>query len=218
MHISLTKPGGIIMLVPGVLLAACAHAFDLGDMMSPSSWLGSSGDENYYDGYYGGPAYGYSGNLAPGYGGLPGFGYGGFPDQYYGGIPGYGGLPDLGGDPLLGYGGSPLYGGYGSNPGGYGYPATPRQNSTETAAAAEIKRLKERIRKLEENCAQTQPAWSGQPAYPAAPWGGQAGTATTGNPWGEQPAYPATNNPWSQQPSTPAATSPWSGQQWPQQR
>ena len=76
-----------------------AHAFNLGNMMNPSKWFGSSSDRRYrddyyYDRYYGGP-YGYGRGYGPGWGG-------------YG--PGWGGYPGYGG-----YG--PGWGGY-----GYGYP------------------------------------------------------------------------------------------------
>jgi hypothetical protein len=85
----------------GLLLASTSYAFNFGNMMNPSKWMGSSGDNDRYDrrdypGYgYGGPGWGY-----PGYGyGGPGWGY-----------PGYGyGAPGWGGYPGYGYG-APAYG------------------------------------------------------------------------------------------------------------
>ncbi len=83
------------------------HAFNMGNMMNPSKWLGGSSNKDrdrrdYYDDRYGGQGYGYGG---PGYGyGGPGYGYGG-PGYGYGG-PGYGyGAPGYGyGGPGYGYG------------------------------------------------------------------------------------------------------------------
>jgi hypothetical protein len=94
------KYHGIIAMV-GLLLASTSHAFNFGNMMNPSKWMGNSGDNDRYDrrdypGYgYGGPGWGY-----PGYGyGGPGWGY-----------PGYGyGAPGWGGYPGYGYG-APAYG------------------------------------------------------------------------------------------------------------
>jgi hypothetical protein len=132
-----------------LLLANQVHAFDMGNMMNPSKWMGNNNDDDeYYDDYYGGPGYGYGGpGYGPGYGyggpgyGGPGYGYGD-PGYGYGG-PGYGyGGPGYGGDPA--YGGAPAYGvtpGYGSAPGYSAQGAEPRE--------AEIRRLKERLRQLE---------------------------------------------------------------------
>jgi len=91
---------GIVGIL-GLLLANTSHAFNFGNMMNPSKWMGSNKDDDYYDrrdypGYgYGGPGWGY-----PGYGyGGPGWGY-----------PGYGyGAPGWGGYPGYGYG-APGYG------------------------------------------------------------------------------------------------------------
>jgi hypothetical protein len=79
-------------------------AFNMGNMMNPSKWMGGDRDRDYYDaGPWGGPGYRHGG--PGGYGGAPGYGYGG--PGGYGGAPGYG------------YGGP---GGYGGVPGGYGGP------------------------------------------------------------------------------------------------
>jgi hypothetical protein len=113
------------IVASGLLLASTAHAFDMGNMMNPSKWMGGNKNSDRYDDY-GGPG---------GYGGGPG-GYGGGPGGYGGGPGGYGGGPG-------GYGGGP--GGYGGAP-GYVAPA-----SGTASDAAEIERLKARIKKLEES-------------------------------------------------------------------
>jgi hypothetical protein len=151
-----------VVATVSVLLAGTAQAFNMGNMMNPSKWMGGNSNSDRYDDYYGGPG-GYGG--APGYyGGGPG-GYGGGPG-YYGGGPGYGGDPGYGGGPG-GYGGGPGYyggapGGYGGAPGyngvtpNYGAPAvggTPEYSTPSGGSgsdAAEIERLKQRIKKLEE--------------------------------------------------------------------
>jgi hypothetical protein len=88
--------------------------------------MGGNKDKDRYDDYYDGPGYGYPGGPPGyGYGGAPGYGYGGAPGYGYGGAPGYGAAP--------GYGGAPAYG-------------APGTGSNE----AEIMRLKERLRQLED--------------------------------------------------------------------
>lgn len=124
----------VFIVAVSLLLANSAYAFDMGNMMNPSKWMGGKKDRDRYDDYYGGPGYGYPGGPpgygyyggAPGYG--PGYGYGGAPGYYS--APGYGGAPGYYSAP--GYGGAPAYGapGTGSND-------------------AEVMRLKERIRQLE---------------------------------------------------------------------
>jgi len=86
-----------IVAAAGVLLMGSAHAFNVGNMMNPSQWMGGNNSRDRGGEYYGGP------------------GYGGGPD--YGGPPGYGGGPDYGGGPGYGYGGAP---GYGPGPGYFG--------------------------------------------------------------------------------------------------
>ncbi|MGB5540792.1 MAG: hypothetical protein WBO37_11930 [Gammaproteobacteria bacterium] len=119
------------------MLASTSYAFDMGNMMNPSKWMGGNNDSDRYDDYdydygYGGPGYGYGGYPGYGYGGYggPGYGYGG-----YGG-PGYG------------------YGGYGGP--GYGYGGYPGYGATSTivvpggsSSDSEIEQLKDRIRQLE---------------------------------------------------------------------
>ena len=117
------------IVASGLLLASTAHAFDMGNMMNPSKWMGGNKNSDRYDDY-GGPG-GYGGGPG-GYGGGPG-GYGGGPGGY-GGVPGYGGAPGYGGG--TGYGGAP----------GYVAPA-----SGTASDAAEIEQLKARIKKLEES-------------------------------------------------------------------
>jgi hypothetical protein len=112
-----------------LLLAGPVSAFDMGNMMNPSKWMGGNKDRDRYDDDYRGPGYGYGG---PGYGyGGPGYGYG---------APGYGyGAPGYGyGAPGYGYGAP----GYGYGAPGYSQPGT---ESTD----AEVKRLKDRLRQLE---------------------------------------------------------------------
>jgi hypothetical protein len=146
-----------VIVASSLLLAGTAHAIDMGKMMNPSKWMGGNKDNDRYDDYRGGPG---------GYGGGPG-GYGGGPGGYGGGPGGYGGGPG-------GYGGGP--GGYGGGP-GYVAPA-----SGTAADAAEIERMKERIRMLEDAARQQQaapaanPAWgrSVQPNF-STPAGGQVG-------------------------------------------
>jgi hypothetical protein len=93
-------------VVSGLLLAGTAHAFDMGNMVNPSRWMGGNSNSDRYNDYGGGPGYG-------GYGGGPGG---------YGGAPGYSGAPT------------------------YGAPA-----AGSASDAAEIERLKARIKKLEES-------------------------------------------------------------------
>ena len=79
----IAKYRGIYVMI-GLLLANTAHAFDMGNMMNPSKWMGSNKDDDYdRRGYgYGGPGWGY-----PGYG----YGWGGYPGYGgWGGYPGYG--------------------------------------------------------------------------------------------------------------------------------
>jgi len=123
----------------GLAYAGVTYAFDLGNMMNPSRWAGGGSDRDRYNDDYGYGDYGYGGAPGYGYGGMPGYGgYGGVPGYGYGGMPGYGG-----------YGGMPGYGGYGGMP---GYGSTPAYNAPgSNSDAEEIKRLKDRIKKLEES-------------------------------------------------------------------
>ena len=132
----------------GLAYAGVTYAFDLGNMMNPSRWAGGGSDRDRYNDDYGYGDYGYGGAPGYGYGGMPGYGYGGMPGYGgYGGMPGnggYGGMPGYGG-----YGGMPGYGGYGGMP---GYGSTPAYNAPgSNSDAEEIKRLKDRIKKLEES-------------------------------------------------------------------
>jgi hypothetical protein len=145
-----------VIVASSLLLAGTAHAFDMGNMMNPSKWMGGNKGSDRYDDYGGGPG-GYGGG--PGYGGAPGYGYGGAPG--YGAVSGETGVPAYGGAP------------------GYGAPPA-NANATE-----EIERLQERVRMLEQAARQQQaapaapaanPAWgrSVQPNF-SAPTGGQVG-------------------------------------------
>jgi hypothetical protein len=110
----ITKYHGIFVMI-SLLLAGTAQAFNLGNMMNPSKWMGNNNtDDNYYNR---GPGYGYGG---PGWGGYPGYGYGG---------PGWGGYPGYGyGGP--GWGGYPGYGAPGYGYPGYGAGASPSQGGS----------------------------------------------------------------------------------------
>jgi hypothetical protein len=142
----------------GLASAGVAHAFDMGNMMSPSRWMGGSNNDRYDDDY-GYRDNGYGGGPGYGYGGMPGYGYGGMPG--YGGYGGYGGMP--GGVPGYGYGSVPGYG-YGGTSGYGGAPAynAPGSNSD----TEEIKRLKDRIKKLEESSRQDENTHWGDPNAP----------------------------------------------------
>ncbi|MGB5539991.1 MAG: hypothetical protein WBO37_07890, partial [Gammaproteobacteria bacterium] len=80
------------LVTAGLLLAGTAGAFDMGNMMNPSKWMGdkNKNDRDYDYDYEGGPGYGYPG----GYGGGPGYGYPGGYGSGYGGDPGYGMAPN----------------------------------------------------------------------------------------------------------------------------
>jgi hypothetical protein len=71
-----------------------SSAFNFGDMMNPSRWMGGGRDRDYGydDGPWGGPGYGYG--YGPGYG-VPGYGYGGYPGYYGYGAPGLYGAPPV---------------------------------------------------------------------------------------------------------------------------
>jgi hypothetical protein len=111
-------------LAIGLLIAGNAAAFDMGNIMNPSKWMGGDRDNDRYYGYRGGPGYGY-----PGYG-YPGYGYGGYPGWGYGGYPNYG------------YGGG--YPGYRSAP-----TIVVPGSGSGSSNSAEIQRLQQRIRELE---------------------------------------------------------------------
>ncbi len=89
--------GGALILLAGFLFAEGANAFDFGDMMNPSKWMGGGKNRHRDEGPWGGPGYGgyYGGPPPAGYGyGYrpygPGYGYGGAPVPGYGyGAPGY---------------------------------------------------------------------------------------------------------------------------------
>jgi len=161
-----------ILLAAGFLFTASASAMDLGKMMNPSKWMGGnkSKDRDYYDDGYGGPGY------PP-----PGYGYGG---------PGYGGY---GGPGYGGYGGPGYGGGYGAPGYAPGYGGAPAYNAPQIGTspdAAEISRLKERIRVLEDANREipVPSSYGGQQDYQQAPaYGGQQGY--------QQAPAPAYGNP-----------------------
>ena len=163
-------------LAVSLLLALPAQAFDMGNMMNPSKWVGGNNhrdryDDDYYD-YGPPPGYGYGGYGAPGYGGYGAPGYGGYGAPGYG-TPGYGGYgaPGYGADPLTGsvpgYGGGttvpessygssytgPTYGGNYTGPSDSSHSESSQSGygpGITTDDQQEIQRLKERIRKLEQ--------------------------------------------------------------------
>ena len=57
------KYRGIIVMI-SLLLANAAYAFDMGNMMNPSKWVGSNRDDDDYDRH----GYGYGGYGGPGWG------------------------------------------------------------------------------------------------------------------------------------------------------
>jgi len=163
----------------GLLLAGTANAYDFGNPGDPYA----SPDDYAGGDYYRFPGIGTSGYLDPGYAfsvaagyGDPGYDIGGYGRRDYG-VGGYG-YP--GGYGLSGYG-DPSYG-YGSVPGARGYYAPP-SGAPESAPAADrgyIRRLEERIRKLENANKQSLPAYGERNSSPALP------------PYhGEQPGYKA---------------------------
>jgi len=174
-----------ILLAPaGLLLATAAHALDFGGLSEPFDWMGGN---NAYDSY-GGPWGGY-GQTYPGYGGYGGQGY-----------PGYGGY----GQGYSGYGGYgqgyPGYGGYGPGDSGYGVPA---YGPAPGAQAAEIERLKARIRKLEQAGSQAPSTFNNATG---AGFGSYRGPVE--NQWpipngGFQPGYQSTAPPVDNQSGSP---------------
>lgn len=156
----------LLPLLVGATLAAnvgVAVAFDFGNMMNPSKWMGGNRDRDRYEdgpwgppGYGVGPGYGYGGpggyGYGPGYGapGIYGPGYGGGPAGFG---PGYG-APGPYGVPG-GYG--PGYGGGGYGPGGYPGPVGVPQGAyggspgygSPAAGPSEVEALRERLRQLE---------------------------------------------------------------------
>lgn len=58
-----------IVAAAGVLLMGSAHAFNMGNMMNPSQWMGGNNSQDRGGEYYGDPGYG--GGPGPGYYGGP---------------------------------------------------------------------------------------------------------------------------------------------------
>jgi len=158
----------LFLAAAGLLLAHAASALDFGGLSDPFDWVGGSNTYDNYGGPYGGYGYPGVGGYGTGYPGLGGYGM-----DYPGGYPGLGGYgmdypggyPGLGGYGMDYPGGYSGLGGYGrgySGNGGYGYPAyggqvpgysgydSPSYGPSPEAQAAEIKRLKARIRRLEQ--------------------------------------------------------------------
>ena len=130
MNKRITLPRTLALILGTTLVcgAETGLAFNMGNMMNPSQWMGGKNDRDDYDGGpQGGPGYGYGGP-GGGYGGP--YGYGG-PEGGYGGPYGYGG-PEGDGSPA----------GYGA-PTGYGSPPV------DAGEQSEINALRERVRVLE---------------------------------------------------------------------
>jgi hypothetical protein len=156
----------VTALVALVAYTPVSQAFNFGNMMNPSRWMGGGDRDRYddYDEFYPGGPYG-----APGFG----YPYGGYGPGY--GAPGYGAY------------GAPGYGvpGYGAAVPGYGAPAYPSapvaapgvSPAPTTAPAsggagdsAEVQALKRRVEELE--AAQKQEGSAPPPPpgdWPAAP-------------------------------------------------
>lgn len=120
------------------------HAFNFGNMMNPSRWMG--GDRDRDDDYPPGGAYG-----PPGYG----YPYGGYGAPY--GVPGYGA-------PFPGYAPPPAYPAPAA-----AAPAAPP--SAGTADSAEVQALKRRVEELEaqQRGASAPPPAGDWPSQPAPP-------------------------------------------------
>jgi hypothetical protein len=194
------------MVATGLLLAGTAGAYDFDDMADPSAWPDGYGGGDYYrapDPDYGGlrlldpgyafsayDVYGYPGSGVRDYGGTGGYGYPGHGLSGYG-YPGYG----------YGYGS-----GYGPITRSYSSPSS--AGAPNSAAAAErdyIRRLEERIRKLENANKESLPSFGEgsnspaspsfnavMPAYepPAAGQFGQPNYPGTGSTYGSHTEYP----------------------------
>lgn len=149
-------------LAIGMALATFSYApqslaFNMGNMMNPSKWMGGNNNDRDYDR----PPPGYGGYSGPGgapygYGQAPGYGYGSQPAYGYGNPPAgqpYYGTPPAGGQAPYGYGGQP-----GMAP-EYAQPVPPpaMQPQGESADKQRIRELEERIRQLESQQYQPQP-------------------------------------------------------------
>lgn len=155
----------VIGIVSAVMVtsASVASAFNMGNMMNPSKWFGGSRDRGYDD-YYDGPGgYGYGG---PPYG-APGYGAPGY------GVPGYG---------------APGYGAPGYGAPAYQAPAYSAPSSS--SESAEIEKLKQRIKELEEANVRSAPARAEQPTYaPSSGYGQQLPQYQQAPVYRGQPGY-----------------------------
>jgi len=164
-----------------------AAAFDFGNMMSPSRWFNGNRDrDDYYnDDYYGPPGGGYG---YPGYSGYPSYAPGAY------GAPGYA---------APGYA-APGYAAPGYTTPAYTAPSYSSPAATDTASsrtapitvidadAAEIARLKQRVRELEEGNSGSVDTWQ-VPAESAA--GTQSGNTYYPSGGGySRPAGPDTHS------------------------
>jgi len=151
---TLTLIAAAASVVGSLAYVPTAEAFNFGNMMNPSRWMGGDRDrydDDYYDdGPYGGRGWGGGPWGGPGYGG-PGYGYG---------APGYGGY------------GAPGYGvpAYGAPAVAAPAPAAPAPAAAPSkGSAGEVEALKRRIEELESS---QRPAGTSAPAsndWPSAP-------------------------------------------------
>lgn len=148
-----------LWLISGCLVTVPVGAFDFGNMTNPGKWFNGDRDRDYYDDYNRPPGgYGYPrpyepvpGYGAPGYGAAPGYAEPGYAPQGYG-APGY------------------------SAP-GYAAPPAPATNmGSSDADAAEIARLKKRVRELEAERASQPAQWQAAPS-PGTQFNNTSGSA-----------------------------------------
>jgi hypothetical protein len=189
-----------VLALLAALLPQVAGAFDFGNMMNPGRWFNGNRD-NYDDGY--GNYYGPAG---------PGYGYPAPAPGYY--APGYGYAAPAPGYAAPGYG-APGYAVPYAAPGSAATPAPAPKTATD-ADAAEIARLKQRVRELEKanaGAGQSAPASPGAAYYPstAAGSGTTSGTPISSwqTPMADQPAGSSSagsSSPYGEHPSAASAT------------
>lgn len=150
-----------LWLISGYLLVVPVGAFDFGNMTNPGKWFNGNRDRDYNRPPEG---YGYPNPYEP----VPGYGAPGY------GAPGYGapGYAEPGYAP-------PGYDASGYSAPGYVVPPTPATN-TGSSDAAEIARLKKRVRELEAERASQTPQWQAAPS-PGAQFNDSSGSAV--EPW-----------------------------------
>jgi hypothetical protein len=151
----------VTVLAALMVYAPVSYAFNFGNMMNPSRWMGGDGDrydegyDDYPGGPYGAPGFGYPyGGYAPGYG-APGYGAPGY------GAPGYG-------PPAPGYGAPAYPSAPVAAPGAAPAPAATPAPGSAPVDSAEVQALKRRVEELE--AAQQQQRSAPPPAPPSGDW------------------------------------------------